>query len=357
MSGFFAFLFSFFGILVAIWAVVKYLLLVEIRIDNNVFKSLYEVSRKELNFILKEEFVFDSYNIYPNVFSSFCFFKKSPPFYLTRDERLFQAGWISKDNTNYIFCFRWDQKKIKSYLNAEVRDRFLSSQGVSVEVALPSGIEKIGCLKRASVPTPAIDKNLWIDIDEEILKVTEGRLQKTSALFYGSPGNGKTSLIKYFAVKHGLPIIIPSFNPDYTNYDVMLLFSNLPNKCIVLFEDFDNYFNKRECIMSGNENKVKFTFDVILNILDGVYSSYENVVFIMTVNDISKVDDALRNRPSRFKHVKHFSNPPHEVIEKIVDDWANFAQGLSLDQIFILKDYKLKGYSFDEAISRLKQNL
>jgi len=111
--------------------------------------------------------------------------------------------------------------------------------------------------------------------------------------------------------------MIFTLNPDWTNHDLLLLFAQIPKKCIVLFEDFDNYFDGRKCILGGGENKqIKFTFDIILNGLDGVYNTYENVVFIMTVNDISKVDDALKNRPSRFKFTREFNNPDIEIRKK-----------------------------------------
>jgi hypothetical protein len=169
-----------------------------------------------------------------------------------------------------------------------------------------------------------------------------------------------TSCIKYLATKHRLPVMIFTLDPDWTNYDLLLLFSQIPNKCIVLFEDFDNYFDKRKCIMGGAENtnrSIKFTFDIILNGLDGVYNTYENVVFIMTVNDISKVDSALKNRPSRFKYVRLFGNPSLEVREKLLPkDWAEKSSGFNLDQIFRLKEYYELNMNFEEAISKLEKD-
>jgi len=118
-----------------------------------------------------------------------------------------------------------------------------------------------------------------------------------------------------------------------------LIFAQIPKGCIVLFEDFDNYFDKRKCIIGGDNKSIKFTFDIILNGLDGAYTTQENVVFIMTVNDLEKVDDALKNRPSRFKYVKHFENPSLEVRMKLLPkDIALDSEGCNLDQVFKLKE-------------------
>jgi hypothetical protein len=53
----------------------------------------------------------------------------------------------------------------------------------------------------------------------------------------------------------------------------MAMFSQITPNSIVLFEDFDNYFNGRECILGSGNTGIRFTFDIILNGLDGVYNT------------------------------------------------------------------------------------
>ena len=98
------------------------------------------------------------------------------------------------------------------------------------------------------------------------------------------------------------------------------------------------------------------TFDVILNGLDGIYNTYENVIFIMTTNDIDKIDDSLKNRPSRFKYVIDFPNPNLETIEKILGsyDEALKLEGMNLDQILTVKEYR-RNIEIDEAIKRINR--
>lgn len=332
MSSFFAILASFVGV----WAAFKYIILIETRIDANTFKNLYSVIKDENKIILSEEIVPDTR--YPINYSAFCFIENSPWFYISHSERLMQAGWHGKDHVTILICFRWKYNKLRHYLKNNIIQT--KKSGTPVQLLMPDFVDKIGSLKEI-FPEPVIDESLWRDFENEVKEVVENKRKKTSALLYGLPGNGKTSLIKYISTKYNLPINIFTLNPDWSNHELLLLFSQIPKKCIVLLEDFDNYFDGRKCIFGGNGDllKVKFTFDVILNGLDGVYNTYDRVIFIMTVNDIEKVDPALKNRPSRFKFVKHFDNPSEKIRRKLLsEDLVKQTEGLNLDQIFRLKE-------------------
>ena len=336
--------------LVGVFAFIKYVVIVEMRIDANSFKILYDLYKQHKKIVVTEEFTCESR--YPQIFTAFCFFN-SAYFFINHTERLLQAGWQNKEHVTTIICLRWHYGKVRTFLKNNYKNSF-STLGVPVSLLLPWSMDKIGSLKN-QFPAPLIDKNLWQDFEQEVAEVADGKRLKTGALLYGPPGNGKTSLVKYLATKYRLPIMIVTFSPDWTNHDLMLLFSQIPPKCIVLLEDFDNYFHGRTCIMSGGDQKmVKFTFDIILNALDGVYTTYENVVFIMTVNQIDKVDYALKNRPSRFKYTKLFNNPSLEIRNQILNtEWANASEGLNLDQVLRLNDFQKNGDTLETALSKI----
>lgn len=321
---------------VGIWAFFKYILLIEMRVDSNTYKTLYDLCCEDKKIILYEEFVSEGRR--PVAYVAFCFFKGAPWFYINHSERLMQAGWDGKDYFTVLTCFRWRHSKLKNYLKFKLKEMQLYSLGVPVQLMLPYGIDKIGSLKE-KFPEPIMEESLWKDFENEVAEVVEGKRKKTSALLYGKPGNGKSFFIKYLATKYKLPVMIFTLSPDWSNHELLLIFSQIPKNCIVLFEDFDNYFDKRTCIIGGDNKNIKFTFDIILNGLDGSYTTHENVVFVMTVNDIDKVDDALKNRPSRFKFVKHFDNPSMEIRKKILsDEFASIYEGKSLDQILKIKE-------------------
>jgi ATP-dependent 26S proteasome regulatory subunit len=222
-----------------------------------------------------------------------------------------------------------------------------------VELILPFYTDMVGLIK-AEAPKPALNPSLWEDIEADAAGVFDGSKKKSGALLYGPPGNNKTFFVKYLACKYKVPIKIITFSPDHSNFDVMLMFSQITTRCIVLMEDFDNYFHGRKCILGSDNKNIKFTFDMILNGLDGVYNTYEQVFFIMTVNDIEKVDWALKNRPSRFKFLRQFTCPELDTRKKLLPlEWAEQSEGMNLDQVFRLKEFHDEGLTLEQAKNNL----
>lgn len=344
-----------FGIFASVWVLFRYVFSVTIRLDARTFKTLYEISKRpgHRKFIISEEFITEAK--YPVEFHAICFFKGCPWFYLNHGERLLNAGWHGKDSVTLLTCFRWRHARIKQYLDVKIKEIQMSSLGVPCEVILPNFTDMIGLIK-GTPPQPALDPKVWEDIEQDAAEVFSGKKQKSGALLYGPPGNNKTFFIKYLATKYRVPIKIITFSPDFSNFDLMAIFSQITTRSIVLFEDFDNYFNGRKCILGTDNHSIKFTFDQILNGLDGVYNTYEQCFFVMTVNDISKVDYALRNRPSRFKFVREFACPDLNTRMKLLPkEWAENSEGLNLDQIFRLKEFHEQGLSLQEAKNNLGQ--
>ena len=167
------------------------------------------------------------------------------------------------------------------------------------------------------------------------MQVISGERRKTGVIFHGDPGNGKSYFVRYLALKYKLPVYIVSFIPKMTNHSLIRMFSRVRGPGIVLFEDFDSYFEGRKCLMKDAE----FTFDSILNVLDGMYSNPKGIIFFLTANDVRKLDPSIRERPSRFQFVRHIGPPSHEMIMRIFNDTDHEELiGRSLDEILSLRD-------------------
>lgn len=167
---------------------------------------------------------------------------------------------------------------------------------------------------------------------------TLGRTEswRRGLLFEGPPGSGKSSM----AVAIGETLDMPVFFIDLvgTNNDMFRdswasIMSSAP--CIVLIEDIDAIFDGRENIsasqstMRQERNGPSLSFDCLLNTIDGALGT-DGIMLIMTTNDSSKIDPALKERPGRIDRVVKFGPIPEDtrakIAARILGDHAMTAQ-------------------------------
>lgn len=112
-------------------------------------------------------------------------------------------------------------------------------------------------------------------------------------LFHGPPGNGKTSIVTALAGVLKLNIYFLDLSGSVPSDDALReLVGRLPESCVVLIEDVDSLFHRRE-----PTGRTGVTFSGLLNTLDGVMSS-EGRILCLTTNHRDRVDPALL-RPGR----------------------------------------------------------
>jgi len=336
--------------LVSIWAIMRYIISQHMRLDDNLSKNLLPYLKKS-KWKLEINNEISINKKYPTTYSSFLILE-GVFMYFSRSERLLTAGWQSKETISEIYYFRWQRKKVESIIHTIVN----SQEHVNVMALTPWGTDKLGELEREKNPVVYIDNEQYEDIERDIQDVLKSKKGKSSALLYGVPGTGKTRLIKYFSVKYNLPIYSVYLNPEFNNLDILIMFNDIPERCIVLFEDFDNYFNKRECIMKND--KVKFTFDVILSALDGVYNDYKQTFFFMTCNNIDNIDLSIKDRPSRMKFVREITGPSYQKRLEILkgnDELAELTEGMTTDKVFFAKSLS-DNYTNQEIMAKIQNS-
>ncbi|KAI1799223.1 P-loop containing nucleoside triphosphate hydrolase protein [Daldinia bambusicola] len=118
-------------------------------------------------------------------------------------------------------------------------------------------------------------------------------------LFYGPPGTGKSSLSTALAGEFGLDLYEVKIPSVATDQDLEQMFHEVPPQCIVLLEDVDAIWVKRELANRDSQNEIasNCTLSGLLNVLDGV-GSPEGRIVIMTTNKPNRLDSALV-RPGR----------------------------------------------------------
>jgi mitochondrial chaperone BCS1 len=135
-------------------------------------------------------------------------------------------------------------------------------------------------------------------------------------LLYGPPGTGKTSLVSALGAKYGMSIYVVNL-ADFTDRTLKSAMNDVPENSIILFEDIDcmRAGHRRDepkkveesfaKAVEGHEKspaqpQLGVTLSGLLNVLDGFFAP-ENVVFVMTTNQMEMLDPALL-RPGRIDY-------------------------------------------------------
>lgn len=134
-------------------------------------------------------------------------------------------------------------------------------------------------------------------------------------LLYGPPGSGKTSFIQALAGELDYNICILNLSENNLTDDRLNhLMNHIPSRSILLLEDIDAAFNKRE--QADDKGYVLgVTFSGLLNALDGVASAEECLTF-MTTNHPEKLDPALL-RPGRIDFKQYVGNATDDQIKRM----------------------------------------
>lgn len=132
-------------------------------------------------------------------------------------------------------------------------------------------------------------------------------------LLHGPPGNGKSSLIHAVATEIGFPVYVTSMK-DKEEYEIADFFRGVPENSIILLEDIDCFFTKREAQKTEGDSKLNLS--TLLNILDGVSAREGRIVF-MTTNFIEHLDPALI-RPGRIDAKFEIDNPEVPEIARML---------------------------------------
>jgi mitochondrial chaperone BCS1 len=134
-------------------------------------------------------------------------------------------------------------------------------------------------------------------------------------LLYGPPGTGKTSLVSAIAAKFGISIFVVNLS-ELSDRTLKRAMNAVPENSVILFEDIDcmkagnrrrelNECNQTRVLTKDNAQNVSsdrggVTLSGLLNVIDGFHAP-ENVIFVMTTNDVEALDPALL-RPGRIDY-------------------------------------------------------
>jgi SpoVK/Ycf46/Vps4 family AAA+-type ATPase len=206
------------------------------------------------------------------------------------------------------------------------------------------------------IPDGAFDqvhKEMEHFLKKETKKAFEslGFVYKRSALLFGAPGTGKTSLINrviHSTIESG-GLVLLNPDPRALPYAYSILDSLQPDDmCLVVFEELDKLIRSFE----GD----------LLNILDGEVQK-SNIMYLATTNYIQKVPARIL-RPGRFSSVIEVQPPSlvarefylkTKLSDKEASEIASKTEGLTIDELKeVVLSTKCFGNKLSDVIDRLR---
>lgn len=143
----------------------------------------------------------------------------------------------------------------------------------------------------------SIVSNLTYFLNNRNWYITRGLSYKQTYVLHGLPGTGKSSTIKALASNFNKNICIIDIS-TMGNAMFEKAMASVPKNSIVLIEDFDSCkaLHSREGNTDGTNGMAELmevlSLSKVLNVLDGVVSLDDTVVFL-TTNHLDKIDSAL----------------------------------------------------------------
>jgi hypothetical protein len=164
-----------------------------------------------------------------------------------------------------------------------------------------------------------------------------GHPYKRNYLFYGPPGNGKTSFINAIAGKYNLTIFLISFSVNITDEVFKKLISGLRKDSLLVMEDIDVLFQS-----GGGGGAKNITMSTILNTLDGL-ARKNRIICIMSTNHFEVLTDVFK-RPGRLDMLVEFKNADKKCFEEMAEFMVKYHGGEGGGE----EEIKMAGDFYDE---------
>ena len=174
-------------------------------------------------------------------------------------------------------------------------------------------------------------------------------------MFYGPPGCGKTTFIKSLASHFKRNLAYLTIDREMDDRDLKKCIQNIPKNSFFCLEDIDSLFIEN----SRKSDNNSLTFSGFINILDGI-STPEDTIIFMTTNNLTVLEHAVIRR------INYFVKFTYATKEQVQQMFVKFFPGYSNDfdkfwnhvsdipiTINILEKFFVK-YLFDNIIEKGK---
>jgi ATPase family associated with various cellular activities (AAA) len=228
--------------------------------------------------------------------------------------------WIEPDNVNLRVFWLCAAESNDHFLR--LREELLQyrrKSGAKVWQVIHGGYDEPERVARGgNVPELFLPETIQQRIDADIVRFFSpevarlyqslGVAYRRGVLLYGSPGNGKTSLIRRIGCAlPNVPGFILRASAGFDSDDLQAVITRWTQQApaILVIEDLDWLLKE-------------LNVSTFLNILDGIDTTGDGLLLIATTNHPDRLDPAVNNRPGRFDVSIELPNPDAAMREKFL---------------------------------------
>lgn len=288
------------------------------------FSKTHDLSIKDEEFITqsrKSQVQYDNNKFFDSYFETYLFFKdkKDNKICIKIDKRysnnnFYYEFFSTEENCDLFLKWKEYSKKNNFYkgkkLNADCSFLQLDNEiewddiilEKSVKIIIQNNIEKLF--------------NVYDILKKNAIKLKRG------IILSGTPGTGKTLVCKILAKKLDTTIIyvLPTHIKNRSDIAAICNMAKDLSPTLLILEDIDY-------IAEDRESQGGWAVIDLMNKMDGL-EGFDNVITLATTNLITKVENAIKNRPGRFDRVITLNIPSHELKIKML---KKFTENLILD--------------------------
>ena len=159
---------------------------------------------------------------------------------------------------------------------------------------------------------------------EKVLRSFSASERNLGVILSGDKGIGKSLFAKMLsirAVENGLPLlIVNTYVPGIADY-----LASIKQECVVLFDEYDKTFP------NTNQEGSAAPQAEMLTLFDGVAQGKK--LFVVTCNELNRLNAYLVNRPGRFHYHFRFEYPSPAEIREYMQDKLDSAYYGEIDKV------------------------